>query len=355
MWSSLPQTSQAGEFVGLAAARQLACGATKRLVSDCTSVVKAACQKLQWQRKCKFYSGVLRDSELEPGAHKITSASHVKSHQADGGHIPAGFSPQEENDIIGNMAADELATEAKDMHEPFDDIKFKAAKKAYHMARNVLLLAARALPEWQASKHQGKKHYREEVLQARSIAKHSRDIAQVIESSKPQKLTAYGGHFWIPHGGKGHICALCSSVASNLHQKNKKSKDLCVRDLGQLGVVLDNADSTNHNLFWSIHQQLGVRVLSCNKCDSYATVAPKNLLEPCIPKEKRPSWERFKKRAGFRQASSGTLCACVFQFTLAPFLILVVAGLHLQALQIRNQRRHTLRKHNNLHDHQKKY
>ena len=62
VWATLPQTSQAGELVGLAGARQLARGMAKKLVSDCTNVVRAVSNLGRWRRKCQMYSGLLRES-----------------------------------------------------------------------------------------------------------------------------------------------------------------------------------------------------------------------------------------------------------------------------------------------------
>ena len=58
-------------------------------------------------------------------------------------------------------------------------------------------------------------------------------------------------------------------------------------------MVIDKAPATNHCLHWAVHQKSGMRVLCCSKCDSSATVAPNNLLSPCMPKQKKPNWDRL--------------------------------------------------------------
>ena len=93
------------------------------------------------------------------------------------------------------MAADELAADSRDMHPALDSDLFCKAKKHYFMAKNVLLLAARALPEWQASRQGGKQHHREEVLAQRSQLKHRREQEQAREQLPHPFLTADGGHF----------------------------------------------------------------------------------------------------------------------------------------------------------------
>ena len=156
-----------------------------------------------------------------------------------------------------------------------------------------------------------KTHLREEILVQRSIGKHQRAVSQ---QKAPQVfLTADGGHFWVPYGRKGHRCAFCSATAFNSKQKALKTASLCERDLGTLGMVVDNAAINHHKLYWSIHQRLGIRVLSCSRCDAYVTVAPKLLLEPCIPKAetaRRPNWDRLSRGKFPTSRFGNSSCYC---------------------------------------------
>ena len=154
VWANLPQTSQAGEVCGLAAARQLARGVAKKLYTDCMSVVRAAATAgAGWKRKAGFYAGVLRESEQEKGSEVLRDVEHVRSHQADSSEMLPSDLPQEEVVAIsGNKAADEAATEALGMHPAFSEEPLAVSKKQFMMAKNVLLLAAKALPEWGAGK-----------------------------------------------------------------------------------------------------------------------------------------------------------------------------------------------------------
>ena len=135
VWANLPQTSPAGEFCGLAAACQLASGCAKHLYADYMGVVKTMSGAgLHLHRRCGFYSGIIRDALLSKGAKLIKKTSHVRSHQADDGHIPAGTSEQEARAIIGNHAADELATETMDAHPAFEADRLAQSKMYYFMA-----------------------------------------------------------------------------------------------------------------------------------------------------------------------------------------------------------------------------
>lgn len=133
--------------------------------------------------------------------------------------------------------------------------------------------------------------YREEVLNAKSIRKHRREVDSKDKAESPELLAADGGHFWLHHGAHKR-CAFCTARASRKNLEQKK-RETCTRDLGKLGEVVSKAQETQHFLHWSIHQRSGLRVLSCIRCDAYATLAPKLLLEACKPKVKKANWERL--------------------------------------------------------------
>ena len=148
------------------------------------------------------------------------------------------------------------------------------------MAKNVCYLAALALPEWQRTAGAGKLQLREEVLVDRSRRKHQRELRSQ-RPPQPPLLTADGGHFWVPCGASGFRCTFCSARASD-RTKAAKSASPCKRDLGKLGQVIERAGETKHCLHWSVHQRTGMRVLSCNRCDAYATMTPKHLIRECV-------------------------------------------------------------------------
>ena len=117
---------------------------------------------------------------------------------------------------------------------------------------------------------------------------------------------------------KGHRCTFCNTTAANRHTKDIFSAQVCERDLGKLGEVLVKAGNTKHNLHWSVHQKLGVRVLCCNKRDAFATVAPHNIFVACTPKAKKPNWERLA--AGkFPTHGFGNFCLFSRPFLAGPF------------------------------------
>ena len=302
VWSTLPQTSQVGEVRGLAAGRQLAKGAPKLLYTDSTTVVRAATiVDSRTANVCElghkniagncYFAGILRESGQEAGARLLFDARHVRSHQADDGVLPEGITQEEGIAISGNKGADELATEGLSMHPEFNSDMFLEAKRVFLMAKNILLLAARALPAWNSTKD--RKVFREEVLQAKSARAYQRQLTKEAPPP-PEMLTADGGHYWLHFGSKGHRCAFCPARAASLAQKHRLSAQDCPRDLGQLGRVLDKVHETGHSLYWSIHQRTGLRLLCCSRCDSYATITPKHLLEPCIAKERKLNWARIK-------------------------------------------------------------
>ena len=115
---------------------------------------------------------------------------------------------------------------------------------------------------------------------------------ELKEESSSQLLR---GHFWLPFGQKGNRCAFCAVTASSDKQKRLRSQDLCRRDLAQLGNVIDKEEDNEHQLHWVVHNKTALRVPACSRCDAYATVSPKLLLEPCKPKQRRPNGERLAK------------------------------------------------------------
>ena len=236
-----------------------------------------------------FYSGIVRSAFNNKGANIIQSAVHVKSHQADGGHLPAGLSRQEELNVLGNIAVDELATDTMDMHPKYDDKRLDRSYRSFHLAKQVCHLAALALPLWPKVEESGKLSLRPEVQQARK-AKGSLPAPPV---AKPHLTPADGGHFWVEHGA-GFRCVFCPA-RTTAQRKQHDSTTSCSKDLGKLGQVLAHAPTTGHNLYWVVHQRLGIRVLVCSKCDAYATMEPKGLLEPCAPKGRKPNWDRLRQ------------------------------------------------------------
>ena len=302
VWANLPQTSPAGEYCGFAAACQMAKGVAKDLVADYIGVVKTVKKvvgRIQagasrvgtpLHRGSTMYAGILREAFAEKGAALISKATHVRSHQADDGELPPNISAADKKNILGNMAADDLATEALADHPPLDAEEMSISRKHFYMARNVCHLAALALPEWQGVAAKGKLQLREEVLVQRSIQKHERSKNAPLQLQ--QRLTADGGHFWVPFGAHGFRCTFCAA-RSTKEDLRRKSAHQCARDLGKLGAVLTKADHTGHSLHWSVHQRTGLRVLSCSRCDAYATLAPKHLLEACVPRSYKPNWDRL--------------------------------------------------------------
>ena len=303
---------------------------SKHLFSDHMGVVKSATTLgdsirrgvadggCHLRRGCAFYSGILRDAFREKGARLIQQASHVKSHQADSGHLPAGLTMIEQIAILGNMAADEVATDSLAAHPSYDQDHYDDAKRHFHIAKNVCHLAALALPAWHRTKGSGKLLLREEVLTARSRRKHSRHLQQ-DRLQQPLLLPADGGHFWVAFGAHGFRCTFCSTRATT-KTKPTLATQPCKRDLGKLGKVVESVEHTQHSLHWSVHQKLGLRVLCCSRCDSYARVAPKHLLAECIPKIIKPNWERLPLGQFPTHRFGNTRCMAL-PFRADPFVI----------------------------------
>ena len=131
----MPHTSPAGEYCGLAAACQTARGIAKELIADYIGVVKAITKVIDnniqgsakkvgipLRRGSSMYTGILREAFAEKGAALLHKATHVRSHQADDGELPPGISDQDKMAIVGNRAADDVATEALADHPKLDAV-----------------------------------------------------------------------------------------------------------------------------------------------------------------------------------------------------------------------------------------
>ena len=208
---------------------------------------------------------------------------------------------------MGNFAAGEIATESFNLHLGFKEDELAQAKKQFFMARNICKLAALALPEWQKAPGGGKLLAREEILEQRSRRNILRQQKQQEEQREGPLLTADGGHFWVQHGPGSFRCTMCSARASEA-TKHKISMKPCSRDLGKLGVVLQQAAHTKHSLHWAVHHRSGLRILVCSRCDAYASMAPKKLLEFCEPRAAKPNWDRLSAGRYPTQKFGNNIC-----------------------------------------------
>ncbi len=118
----LPQTSQAGEHVGVATARRTAARAA-RIRCDCENVVRAVNAPARTAlAPSKLYAGIVLDGFSRAGDKKVagTTVEWVKAHRTEHEAMDAATLA----DVRGNAAADALAGEAVLMHpQPSHDQK----------------------------------------------------------------------------------------------------------------------------------------------------------------------------------------------------------------------------------------
>jgi hypothetical protein len=110
----LPQTSQAGEYVGVATARRMAVRRA-HVHCDCENVVRTANAPAKAALSAaKTYAGIALDKYTRMGDAAVagTEVSWVKAHRA----AHDGMSEVERRDVKGNAAADKLAGEAVLLH-----------------------------------------------------------------------------------------------------------------------------------------------------------------------------------------------------------------------------------------------
>ncbi len=118
----LPQTSQAGEFVGVATARRMMVRRA-HLRSDCENVVRMDNAPARVALSAaKVYAGIALDKYTRAGDPAIagTVVSWVKSHRTE----TDDMSGEERRDVRGNTAADKLAGEAVMLHpQPSEELR----------------------------------------------------------------------------------------------------------------------------------------------------------------------------------------------------------------------------------------
>ena len=84
-----------------------------------------------------------------------------------------------------------------------------------------------------------------------------------------------------------------SAMSGQAQRQDALSVQYCDRDLGNLGQVLASNHIHKHHLHFAVHQRTGLRVMVCSRCDAYATLAPKHLLEACVQRDRTPNWDRL--------------------------------------------------------------
>ncbi len=110
----LPQTSQAGEHIGVAVSRRMA-ARTAHVRSDCANVVRAANAPIKLALSpAKVYSCIVLDRYTRLGEAAVagTTVSWVKAHRADCDAHDADT----RRDVRGNAVADQLAGQAVALH-----------------------------------------------------------------------------------------------------------------------------------------------------------------------------------------------------------------------------------------------
>ncbi len=135
--SSLPQTSQAGEYLGVAISRRMA-ARPAHVRSDCANVVRAANAPAgKAPGPGRMYAGILMDQYARSdAASRGTIVSWVKAHRVEAD----GMDGDTLRDVRGNAVADALAGEAVGLHpQPTEG---QRAELDYHLKRAPMVARA---------------------------------------------------------------------------------------------------------------------------------------------------------------------------------------------------------------------
>ncbi len=248
----LPQTSQSGEFVGVAVARRQAARAAD-VKCDCANVVRAANAPLRAALgPGRMYAGIVLDRYTRSDeVANATTVSWVKAHRAE----KDGDDADTRRDIRGNALADALAGEAVLLHpQP------SAAQRANleFFARRAPLVAravGTALALFPA---------------AEESRMHRRPRAQNAQQAKERQQ-----HLWAFEVGRWR-CSLCGtwSTSDALPRKLEASQcpghiaDTSAEKWSSLGHVVSRVQGTTPFAF-------------CRRCGAWGSRRSRNLSKPC--------------------------------------------------------------------------
>ena len=326
VWSGLPQTSPAGELVGLAAAVQLTPATRQHIeigIDNMMAVNYANGPPAPRMLHRAFHAGLVRSMQLQGGWPAIQGhACHVKSHRLD--KEPGLLSTlvgKERRDVMGNDAADKRATKGLASHPAFDAVLLRIDKRAHTVARKVVELAARLLPlfpelgrhervadrEDEAQPGEGEpaaagqggsadaaatapphstalhgSRSQEGVPFSRTPARQAGAHPQEGHSAEAAPLpVAEGSHCWKPCPAAGHRCQRCGV----------RTKDRQPQQLGCEGPHrLLRGTGSGHSLilFKPIRDGAHPHFLACVRCGTTAsTVGPLMNACPKLPTESR--------------------------------------------------------------------
>eukprot|EP00973_Karenia_brevis_P095604 12428148-Karenia_brevis.AAC.1 len=141
---SMPQTSQAAEQCGRAAAVQLLAGSSE-LVGDCQTVVNCArLPDLAATHHKRMYAGMRRLALVSGRSNLVRDDRKVQAHRS----IHEASDANDRIDILGNSAADSFANEAQMLHDlPSPDVKHEIDRKLSRLRSIVRVLVA-TVPLW---------------------------------------------------------------------------------------------------------------------------------------------------------------------------------------------------------------
>ena len=254
---NMPQTSQAAEQCGRAAAVQLLSGPST-LIGDCQPVVAAArSSHLHALHHSKIHAGARLLAVTSGNCGRIECDRWVKSHR----EVDAAVDEPDRLDIIGNRAADRGAVDAQSMHWwPSGDFH-KIIEYEQQQLLCIIKVLVSTVVLWPSH---------------RKAADKEDSASRAVPPKKPVQ-PATRPHIW-QFRGRSWYCCRCLSIAHCSATKQKRDREECT---GCSVKIMSVVAYPQGHLLLGAEDETGAPVIACARCGAWATKHPRNLAQPC--------------------------------------------------------------------------
>jgi len=273
---SLPQSSQAGEFCGLAGAAQLVRAQTD-IHFDFKPIVelsKMPAHAMLSPARC--YGGVVRDAVGQPGWKKLASISWCKAH-VDQNSLPAYTT--EWLQAVGNNFADEWAKKGARLHGAAE--KEDAGEWGRKMSEIVTLLA---------------KVGAFSVGSGGGSTKKPRPKRRRRHVQRPPPPRQHDGHhYWLSAGCFKWRCAHCHKLTKSIEARRREDNRGCQDAVPFFDELLANPKGHVLKLFPTSSGCATGAVVACTACGAWSEgTLPKKLRSSCFGSASSASsrWQR---------------------------------------------------------------
>ena len=262
VWSTLPQTSQAGEYCAGAALAEVA-EHPLSFRTDCKGLSDAlAMRPISQLHPSRYHAGLLRSTITQPGYRYFDEVVKVPAHVEQS----SCHNREEKFNAAGNSLADEHARLARDVHPKLNSASLADSITELKLAKEMLGYIPKVLAKWpQPTKEQQQERRLTRQRWARTRQR------SVRGARMPPKLP----HCWSFSGM--WRCGVCFTTSLTDAVKAARCWEECPGYNKRLKEVLDYKGG--HVLSYIVVEEQDV--VLCTACGSWMTKLPGKLLAPC--------------------------------------------------------------------------